>query len=276
MKNIFTIICKKPELFEESQKNMWNDEYISKNMLKAHLNKNLDSATRNYDFVKQSVEWITRILPPTEYPNLLDLGCGPGIYSELFFEKGYNVKGVDLSERSIRFAKKSALQKMLNIEYQCGDYTKLSFEYGYNLISLIYCDFGVLSTFTRKKILSKIYEALLPNGVFLFDVFTPQKYIDVKEIREWNVEKNGFWTEELCLVLHSFYRYDEYNTFLNQYVISTENNIEYFNIWEHTFTLQELKKDLKEAGFTEFECWGNIAGKVYEETDTTMCILARK
>ena len=78
------------------------------------------------------------------------------------------------------------------------------------------------------------------------------------------------------MVLHSFYRYDEYNTFLNQYVISTENNIEYFNIWEHTFTLQELKKDLKEAGFTEFECWGNIAGKVYEETDTTMCILARK
>lgn len=105
MKNIFSIICKKPELFEESQKNMWNDEYISKNMLKAHLNKNLDSATRNYDFVKQSVEWIARILPPTEYPNLLDLGCGPGIYSELFFEKGYNVKGVDLSERSIRFAK---------------------------------------------------------------------------------------------------------------------------------------------------------------------------
>ena len=41
MKNIFSIICEKPELFEESQKNMWNDEYISKNMLKAHLNKNL-------------------------------------------------------------------------------------------------------------------------------------------------------------------------------------------------------------------------------------------
>ena len=104
MKNIFSIICEKPELFEESQKNMWNDEYISKNMLKAHLNKNLDSATRNYDFVKQSVEWIARILPPTEYPNLLDLGCGPGIYGELFFEKGYNVKGVDLSERSMELS----------------------------------------------------------------------------------------------------------------------------------------------------------------------------
>ena len=30
-------------------------------------------------------------------PEILDLGCGTGISSSLFFEKGYNVAGIDLS-----------------------------------------------------------------------------------------------------------------------------------------------------------------------------------
>lgn len=67
---------------------MWEDEYISKNMLKAHLDENYDSATRKLEFVRRSVDWISETLPPSDYPALLDLGCGPGIYGEFFSKKG--------------------------------------------------------------------------------------------------------------------------------------------------------------------------------------------
>ena len=82
-------------------------------MLKAHLNENQESATRKLDFVKKSVAWINTVLPNHHYNNLLDLGCGPGIYAELFYQYGYQVTGIDLSKRSISYAQASAKQKDL-------------------------------------------------------------------------------------------------------------------------------------------------------------------
>ncbi|MGE5494383.1 MAG: methyltransferase domain-containing protein [Burkholderiales bacterium] len=35
---------------------------------------------------------------PVKRPRLLDLGCGPGIYAELFAKKGFCVTGVDFSQ----------------------------------------------------------------------------------------------------------------------------------------------------------------------------------
>lgn len=150
----------------------------------------------------------------------------------------------------------------------------MEFPSRYNLITLIYCDFGVLSKTVRRKLLSKIFNSLLPHGVFLFDVFTPAQYAGTKEMRDWEICQNGFWREELCLALHSFYCYEEDHTFLNQYAIVTENDISYYNIWEHTFTLEELEADMREAGFNRIHVYGDIAGKKYEAAGNTICVAA--
>lgn len=101
----------RPQLYEPSSNKFWNDEHISKGMLEAHLNKDWEAATRKHDFVINSVEWISSIAPPSLKNKLLDLGCGPGIYAELFKRKGYDVTGVDFSERSINYAIESAKKR---------------------------------------------------------------------------------------------------------------------------------------------------------------------
>lgn len=276
MNKLFKIISTRPALYEQSPDNIWTDAYISQNMLKAHLNENLDSATRNIRFVKNSVDWIAAYLPPADYPHLLDLGCGPGIYTEQFYKKGYEVAGMDFSERSLCYARSSAQKNKYKINYIQGDYTEVDFCACYELITLIYCDFGVLSKTTRQKLLKKIFNALRPNGVFLFDVFTPLRYADVKESKQWSIEEKGFWREERCLTLQSFYRYEEDHTFLNQYVTVTDKDVSYYNVWEHTFTLEELSRDLTDAGFKEIKAFGDVNGKKYEITGDTICIVAKK
>ena len=72
----------KPELYTPSTCPFWDEEHISKGMLEAHLNPELNAATRKHDFVDKSVNWIASIAPPVQFKNLLDLGCGPGIYAE--------------------------------------------------------------------------------------------------------------------------------------------------------------------------------------------------
>ena len=95
MKDLLKILKEKPALYEPSPRNMWDDPHISKQMLAAHLDEGFDSATRKMGFVKESVGWIACTLPPARYKRLLDLGCGPGIYAELFCRNGYEVTGVE-------------------------------------------------------------------------------------------------------------------------------------------------------------------------------------
>lgn len=87
----------RPAIYENSSAKFWDDEHISKGMLEAHLNPQWDAATRNLEFVRASVDWIDKIAPAKEYNMLLDMGCGPGIYAEYFYLKGYCVTGIDLS-----------------------------------------------------------------------------------------------------------------------------------------------------------------------------------
>jgi len=79
----------KPVLYAPSTSAFWDDEHISKGMLQAHLNPNWEAASRKHDFIDKSVNWIAGVAPPTEFKFLLDLGCGPGLYSERFSSAGF-------------------------------------------------------------------------------------------------------------------------------------------------------------------------------------------
>lgn len=266
----------KPKLYASSTAKFWDDEHISKGMLEAHLNPELESATRTLGFVEKSVEWISKVAPATEYPNLLDLGCGPGIYAELFDDVGYQVTGIDLSKRSIEYAHTSAAGKNKQIAYEVGSYLSMDYQGQFDVTTLIYCDFGVLSTDDRATLLQKIHTALRPNGCLIFDVFVPQQYEGIAESRDWSYEESGFWSPEPYLCLNSLYRYDDVNTFLRQHIIISEGKANCYNVWEHTFTRNELEKDLKSAGFNIDGFYGDVAGSDDSADSKQLCIVARK
>ena len=189
-------LLQKPELYKESTSKFWNDEHISQGMLEAHLNPEWDSATRNHSFVDKSVDWIASILPPEKYPKLIDLGCGPGLYAERFYKKSYQVTGLDFSERSINYARQIAKEKNINIQYIMQSYLDISYNNEYDIATLIYCDFGVLSDDNRKLLLRKIYSALTENGVLIFDVFTPAFHVGRSESKTWEYNETGFFNEK--------------------------------------------------------------------------------
>lgn len=91
--NLLTIF-EKPSLYKKMEIPFWDDEHISLQMLKAHLNPEFNGASRKLDFINKSADWITRIVRPSEFNELLDIGCGPGIYAERFAQFGYSVTGI--------------------------------------------------------------------------------------------------------------------------------------------------------------------------------------
>ena len=143
----------KSRVYAESTSSMWNDEHISKQMLDVHLNPEIDAASRKHDFITESAEWIhTKIKPNSKS---LDLGCGPGLYSTQFCQKGHRVTGIDFSESSIEYAMNTANSKKLNIHYECKNYLEIDYQNEFDVVLLIYCDLGVLPFENQKLLLRK-------------------------------------------------------------------------------------------------------------------------
>ncbi len=276
MLSVIEPYMQRPALYAPSTAEFWDDPHISKGMLQAHLDPGLDGATRNHGFVRASVRWIAALVPPERHRNLLDLGCGPGLYAALFDAAGYRVTGIDRSQRSIHYAQASARTRGQQIAYQVGDYLALDYSAQFDVATLIYCDFGVLSTGSRIELLQRVYAALRPNGIFLFDVFTPLQYAGQGESRHWDYQEEGFWSSSPYLCLESLYRYEKEHTFLRQHLIVTQGEVACYNIWEHTFEREELITDLSRAGFRVQGWYGDIAGGALCAESKQICIVAKK
>ncbi|MEA4863575.1 MAG: class I SAM-dependent methyltransferase [Victivallaceae bacterium] len=276
MKNIDNTlfnILKRPVLYEPSPFPFWDDEYISGQMLKAHLDPEFEGASRNHAFLDRSAEWIASLAAPSEGRRLLDLGCGPGLYTGRFRAKGFTVFGIDISRRSIEFAKsRSGTQ----ISYRCGSYLDEELPGNIDLAIMIYCDFGVLSAAHRAALLRKVSACLKPGGLFVFDVFTPRQYAGSRESASFSRESGGFWSPEEYLCFEARRHYPEDRTYLHQVAVLTAAELKYYNIWEHVFTRRELRKLPAEAGFAEVELYGDAAGAAAYPHGRTLCAVARK
>ena len=267
----------KPSLYASSTNQFWNDEYISKFVLDSHLNPGVDAASRKPEFIDKSVDWIASIAPPPQYRKLLDLGCGPGLYAERFNSAGYAVTGMDFSKRSIEYAKEQATAHNGKIDYFYQDYLTIDFDACFDVVTLIYCDFGVLSTADRATLISKAHRGLRAGGILILDVFTPARYDSRQEARDWNYQPDGgFWNERPHLCLNSFYRYDEDRTVLNQTIVIDESGVECYNIWEHCFTKDALLLEAQTAGFIQYKLYGDVSGKAFGEQGSIMCAVFTK
>jgi len=266
----------KPEMDAKSTSKFWDDEHISKGMLDAHLNPDWDAASRKHAFVSKSVDWIAGLADPTTHQKLLDLGCGPGLYAERFYHKGYQVTGIDYSRRSINYATVAATEKNYPITYHYQNYLQIAYQEQFDVVTLIYCDYCVLPEADRKTLLHNAYCAMKAKGKFIVDVNTPNVYQGRQEEKSWDYSETGFWSDKPHLCLNAFYRYEEYNTFLEQFVIVTENSVNSYYNWDHTLTLGDLKKELEEAGFQKISFYADVAGAEYKPESKTLCAVAIK
>lgn len=176
------IIDEKPALFKKSNNNIWTDPYIQQQMLKEHLDPLSDGASRKQESILKTVNFVLQHAKSGR--RLLDLGCGPGLYTSLFADEKYIVTGIDLNRASIKYA----VEKRKEVEYIYGDYM-VNFPTGqYDVVTMIYCDMGTHPDSDRDRLLDNIYLSLTDGGVLIFDVFS-EGIIDIyKEL----LGKNDF------------------------------------------------------------------------------------
>ncbi len=103
---------------------------------------------------------------------VLDLGCGPGIWSIFLTKSGFSVKGTDFSDPVIRYANKWALEENLNIDFAVAPITKRVFEstiFDAVVASLILDN---VSRDEMKEVIRSLNLLLRPSGC-VFALFNP-------------------------------------------------------------------------------------------------------
>jgi SAM-dependent methyltransferase len=240
---------KKPTLFDKGTHPLWTEPHISKYMLEAHLNPEWDAASRKTATIDKTVNWINQnFLKPGS--SILDLGCGPGLYARRLAQLGHSVTGMDFSRRSIDYAMKDREENNLDIKYIYQSYLEMDYHNEFDLIMIIYCDFGALTNDERNILLKKVHTALKPGGVFIFDVFTDEfaKEIDTKRI--WEASENDFWCKDKHVVLSQGFHYPEDKVYLDQNIVITEDgDFRVYRTYDHYYSENDLAELLDGFGF---------------------------
>ncbi len=85
----------------------WDEPGFSARMLENHLSQEHDWASRTNTAIDAQVAFIHRQLPSEAH--ILDLGCGPGLYTSRLNALGHQCTGVDFSPASINYARSLCL-----------------------------------------------------------------------------------------------------------------------------------------------------------------------
>ena len=207
---------------------------------------------------------------------VLDLGCGTGTITELLYEKGYDMIGVDSSEEMLQIALEKKFETRSDILYLCQDMRELDLYSTVGTVvsvcdSLNYLlmDEDVLQTFHL------VNNYLFPGGIFIFDFNTIYKYEEV--IGDTTIAENR---EDCSFIWENFYSCEDH---INEYDVTVFERQEddlYRRFtethYQRGYTLEEMKTFLEKAGLIFVTALDEKTHEAPTETSERIYVIARE
>jgi SAM-dependent methyltransferase len=223
-------------------------------MLREHLTQEHDAASRRSERIDRHVKWIHETLLDGQPGRVLDLGCGPGLYSDRLTHLGHRCIGIDFSPASIEYAREHASTADLARGYTLADILTTEFGAGFNLSMLLFGELNAFSRSSAADIVNKAYRALAPDGTILLEVHT---FDAVRRMGEkepsWYASEQGLFSDSgfICLMEQNW---DDDNRVATQrfFVIDATSG----NVTQHAqnipaYTDDEYVTMLEGAGFID-------------------------
>lgn len=185
----------------------------------------------------------------------VDLACGTGSVTALLARNGLKVIGVDMSEEMLTVAQQKAAQLPRAPQFICQRLEQLWLPRG---VDLAVCALDSLDYITDpdlcRQAIRRIYKALNPGGIFIFDVNTPEKLraMDGQVFLDEDEDVYCVWRGE----------FDE-NTNICSYgmdLFQRRGKLWQRSFEEHqeyAYSQQQLTDYLKEAGFTHIQVYAD-------------------
>ena len=251
-----------PQPWAEGEKIPWNAPGFSRRMLQEHLSQAHDSASRRAETIDRHVSWIHNTLLSGRSTKILDLGCGPGLYTSRLAALGHTCTGIDFSPASIAFAREQAAQKGLNCQYQLADIRTASYGTGYGLAMQIFGEINVFTQADAVTILEKARASLIEGGTLLLEPHTLAAVCQLGNECWWQAAEHGLFSEDPHLLLYESHWDREGRTTTERYhVVDAATG----SIARHASTMQAYSEAgyqdlLENCGFGAIQFYPSLCG----------------
>lgn len=219
--------------------------------------KYFDVTTEKMTDYKKEAKQIQSILNPYHVTTIHDIACGTGSHVIELSKLGFRCSGSDLSKNMIEEGKKKALEEGLDIAFSTSDLREVKTENKYDAMLGLYA-VGFLKTKEDfKTMLRGIYDALIPGGVFLFNVLNAGFETDgiaASDIKEPVLTMDILAdSKELSIVrLSSSAFHNHVQEWCHTYLIQDNGRFKLKALSQkyQMYTQNEIEELLEECGFT--------------------------
>ncbi len=198
---------------------------------------------------------------------ILEIGCGTGNYTRIFYERGYEITGIDASEQMLNIARSKCM-----CNFQKMDVRDFSLPEKYDCCLGLFAVMGyVTDNSAIQKALRKIRNHLVEGGLFIFDVWNGLAVMrNLPESRAKEVEDETVKIVRFCTpALNPFEHTCEvnYKLLIEEKVSHTNTQIEEKHVVRFYFP-QEIKYFLESNGFSVLKIcpFMELNGAVNENT----------
>lgn len=204
----------------------------------------------------------------------VDLACGTGSIAVLLAQRGLSVTGVDMSEDMLTIAAQKA-QSLVNAPvFVCQKLQQLRLPRGVDLAvcALDSLDY-ILDPADCAEAIRRVYKALNPGGIFIFDVNTPEKLkaMDGQVFLDEDDDVYCVWRGEFDEKTN-ICTYDM-DLFQRQGAVWHRSFEEHK---EYAYSARMLTDFLKQAGFTGIRVYGDRRLEAPNGSDQRIYFKARK
>ena len=203
-----------------------------------------------------------------------DLACGTGSVTRLLAERGLQVVGVDMSEEMLTVACQKAMDLPAPPRFVCQRLERLQLP---RAVDLAVCALDSLDYITEpeacQEAIGRVYKALNPGGVFIFDVNTPEKLraMDGQVFLDEDDDVYCVWRGEFDEQTNiCSYGMDLFQRSGEAWHRSFEEHREY------AYSQQQLKSYLRNAGFTHVRVYADRRFEAPGPGEQRIYISARK
>ena len=175
---------------------------------------------------------------------LLDIGCGTGNLAIEFAKQGFDVVATDLSEEMLNIVDYRAKEEEIELEIAIYDMLDpIDFEF-----DVIIASMDVINHLSDLEDVefgfTNIYNSLLDNGVFIFDVLSVE-FIDAFDGYVEDDEEYHFHWES--------HKGDKEHSIVHTITINVEDHSEEVKIYEQTHEMKSYEDILHKVGFKILE-----------------------
>jgi SAM-dependent methyltransferase len=203
----------------------------------------------------------------------LDLCCGPARHSIPLAQRGFHVTAVDRSPFLLNKARERAAEAGAAIEFVQCDSREFVRAEAFDLAINLFTSFGYFSREEDLTVLKNVRTSLKEGGAFILELVGREC---IRSPAASNAYWNAHWEEsgEGEIFIDHADVLAGWTGLRIQWLLVKSSQARRFDLELNLYSGQELAGALKQAGFSEVEIFGSLAGTPYDGKATRLAARA--